>query len=318
MPTKCTDCQKGLIPSERRNIDRNCFKHTSDRRHRFGLQSVKIGKCGGGFFSIKKIFDLPRILRLEFPKLAQTVLQEDRSGGGRIWSLSVRSDVRAVDDVSRMCFKLKQDGLMQQSSVLSYALVANCLWDAACCDELKKHIKRQPDISLTGMREFLCEMEALIAKAHTKLGNPIGMAGAHSGKTWLRDLCHSAVDFRKYHVYVESLVPQLRKQGNGPSSVQTLWKGICKPENAKGQRLPVPGHTGIYYKMQTFRICRHAYHLVAPEFLWRDVLLKYSDGGANRKSGVERKQKATRFCHLMRQVQRHFCMCDLSCWICLT
>jgi hypothetical protein len=168
-------------------------------------------------------------------------------------------------------------------------------------------------------------MEALVEDGHTKLGNPSGCAGEHSGMTWLRDLCETHASFKKFTNYAAAIVPNLRNKFGGPSCTKKLFEPI-KPTKVR------PGHLRKYYAMQTFRVVRHAHHLSTPgraprppcpdsKYLWEEVLLKYAEGGAitkTRKFGVRSWTKASRFCKLMRKVKSNYCMCDLSCWVCLT
>ena len=331
MPTVCPDCLKGLTRHERQNPDGKCYLHTKDRRRRFRLRSILHGKPGGGVIKIQKVCDLPKRLRDEFPKLARCVLNEDRNGGGPIWSLSARHDVRAVAHVSRKCYFMMQQGLLSEADAVAWSLTANRVWDEPCCRELQTQIDSHKVFTLAGLRAFLVQVEGLVQSGTTRLGNPTGFAGAHTGLPWLTSVCENAGEFQAFKRFASSLVSQLRAKRGGASSTETLWKAISKPKTEKGVRLKLPKHTGIYNQMQSFRVLRHAYHRVHPDRahrepcqdskeLWEGILLKYDQGGANRKSlgfGVKPWKNAARFCQLMRRKVPGYCMCDLACWICL-
>jgi hypothetical protein len=245
--------------------------------------------------------------------------------------LDVRPDVRAVRNIASCCYALQRNSVLDEETSLCFVLAANRIWDPSTCAALKTHIQRCPRFNLPSMRLFLKETRERVQSEGARLGNPTGCAGAHSGLTWLRDLCESQESMANFKIYVRGLVPKLRNKHGGPSDTVTLWCAISKISK-HGDRRRLPRHLGLYYKMQTFRVCRHAFCVHCPraharrackdsKFLWHEVLTKYSQGGAKKKTpklGLRSWEKAKRFCTAMRKVKSNYCMCDLACWICLS
>ena len=245
--------------------------------------------------------------------------------------MDARPDVRAVQDIARCCLGLQSNAVLDEEASLCFTLAANRIWDPPTCAIFKEHIQRRPRFNLPSMRLFLKEAEERVHSEGARLGCPTGCAGAHSGLTWLRDLCESPESIANFQHYVRQLIPQLRNKHGGPSDTETLWRAVSKISR-KGHRRRLPRHLGLYYKMQTYRVCKHAFCIHSPrararsacpdsKFLWHEVLTKYSQGGARKKAsklGLRSWEKAKRFCTLMRKVKRNYCMCDLACWICLS
>jgi len=333
MPQDCSVCGKGLTRQERRNPDRRCHKHTTLRTNRCPsalmreYPHLKSWPRSGGMPEALSMKLLPRNLREEFPSLTSTFTKHHEYGGG-VWCLSARPDVKAVRDLSRFCYRLRQRKLLTETDALCFALTGNRLWDPCACLELKSVVEKCPSFTLQNVRSLLKRIAKGVQDGHAKLGCPTGCAGAHSGLTWLRYVCASSADFSTFKAYVAGIVPQLRNAKGGVAKTEVLWRRIAKPKPT----IKKPKHLGIYYKMQTFRICRHAYYTSSPrrsaqkhcpdsKYLWDEVLLKYGGGGARKKSvrhGLQSWKKAKRFCDLIRAIKPNFCMCDLSCWICLS
>jgi hypothetical protein len=335
MPMNCLECGKGLTRGERQNSDKKCCQHSLLRRNRCPLALMRTWQPGGKWprssgqpESLSGTL-LPRALRNEFPSLTSTFSTSHKHGGG-IWCLDARPDVRAVQDVARCCFDMTSNGSLDETSALCFVLAANRIWDPPTCADLKTLIQQHPAFTLQNMRSFLKQVEAKVLSGTAVIGCPTGCAGAHSGLTWLRYLCSSTKSWACFKEYVGHLIPQLRNTNGGPADTQAVWLAISKPHKT-GIEGRMPKHHGTYYKMQTFRVCKHAFCTRHPrrakrsacpdsKYLWNDVLLKYAGGGANRKSikhGLRSWKAASRFCKLMRKVKSNFCMCDLACWICL-
>lgn len=336
MPMNCVCCGKGLTRDERTNPDKKCHRHTKHRKDRCPpalmrtwMNNEKLPRSSGKPGALLETL-LPRQLREEFPSLVQTFATIHEHGGG-IWCLDARPDVRAVQDVSRFCYAMLNKGLLDETSGLCFALAANRMWDASASLDLKDLIKKRPTFDLANMRSYLKQVEAEVLSCNVRVGCPTGCAGAHSGLTWLRDLCSSREHFARFKAYVGHLTPQLRNKRGGPSGTKDMWLAISKPKKT-GLKTLAPQHLGVYYKMQTYRVCKHAWCISHPrraarpacpdsEYLWNEVLLKHKNGGAVRKSlkhGLRDWKQARRFCEGMRKVKANFCMCDLACWICLS
>ena len=326
-------CGKGLTRRERKNPDGKCHKHTLNRAHRVPLNLMRIathGKkkipCSSGTPEILTMQILPRKLRQEFPTLLATFGQTHKHGGG-IWSLDARPDVRAVRNLSRFCYGLRQADVMSETDSLCIELTGHRLWDPTACAEFQSLLKERPKFDLRMLRKLLKVLEKLDANGQIKVGCATGCAGAHSGLTWLRNTCFSSSSFCVFKDYVARITPRLRNAKGHAAETRSLWHVIAK----KKQGVKNPKHLGSYNKMNTYRVCKHAHYRCSPrrsylkpcadsKFLWDEVLLK-CNGGAKKKSvrhGLRSWKKAKQFCEEFRKVRPSFCMCDLACWICLS
>lgn len=245
--------------------------------------------------------------------------------------MDARPDVRVVQDVARCCYDMTNTGALDERSALCFALAANRIWDVPTCAGLLKIIRQRPDFTVQNMRVFLKQVEANVRRCTVVVGCPTGCAGTHSGLPWLRHLCSSTEACSCFKEYVRHVVPQFRNRHGGPAKAEVVWQAISAPRKI-GFHGQMPKHLGTYYKMQIFRVCRHAFCTRHPrrakrqacqdsKHLWNEVLLMCAGGGANRKSmkhGLRSWKAASRCCKLMRKVKGNFCMCDLACWICLS
>ena len=89
-------------------------------------------------------------------------------------------------------------------------------------------------------------------------------------------------------------------------------------------------HSGDYYKMSTMRVLKHAFDVInwkngtrfpaceSSSELW-DILLQ-ADSGAKegaRRTGLLDFEEARKFVCQAQKAYPSYCLCDLSCWLCL-
>ena len=69
--------------------------------------------------------------------------------------------------------------------------MANRIYDMGSCTKLESFVreKKHRACTLTTLRELHENMKDAVANDAVRIGNPTGDAGAHSGLTWLRDVC---------------------------------------------------------------------------------------------------------------------------------
>jgi hypothetical protein len=321
MPSVCLACGTGLTRRERSNKDRKCMAHTKHRRDRVQTQLAH---------SPQEPFQIPVSLKRSYASLTSTWDKEDKDGGGKIYGLAPRPDCQAVNALSKVCWKLRTENKhpFTETDSVAWVLIANRVYDTAVIKDLMRFLlmRKQCAFSRKTFDAFVKEVENGIVEGK-KLGSPSGCAGAHSGITFMRDL-QTENHFDEFKRYCHGLAGKLRNQFKGPSSTKELWEAITL-RGMKKQDRPKILHTGWYYKMQVYRVLRHCFHLshprrgrkpcVSSEYLWHKVLLKY-DGGARaaaKTHGLLSWRKAATFVSAMQKGVKRYCMCDVSCWLCL-
>ena len=325
-------CGKWLSSSAR---DRYfCTDHSLHRTHR--VNRTLFNRAG----HIPALSEFPYHFRTKYAGLFATYTDVDCTGC-RIFCLSLRPNVASVRAFSRnLC---STGGRRARTHFIAWCLFAERMYDPACIravlqplliEEIQKPLL---DFDLLALKEFRRRLRAYNAHAsevvygtkkrykefEAKQCNPTGVASGHSGHKFLHDIIHQRGALDDFVSLCTDIADVLFSGHDHRVAYD------CDDLTEALNGIPIL-HTSVYYKMAMYRTAKHCIQVSTSkrgptwppceysEELW-DMLLEY-DGGSQKGAelfGITSFKDAMAFCEGMRKQIPSYCLCDLSCWLCL-
>ena len=254
-PYKCP-CGKWLSPDLRGEAT-HCADHSLNRSHRV-IRDQFNANDGASYKHIPRTLKAANELGLYFDRV---------DSGCGIWCLDVRPDCGGIKHVSKKLFESSLDN----GNHVKWGFFCHRMYD----QPLNSHCvlpfilpkdSAPIEFSKGSVRLLQKEMKTYNKEASTayygdsshyqefarKQSNPSGLAGAHSGHTWLHDLLEKPGEFASYQKFCAEAARLLFKGNDGlPRATMLQLMGVQKVDGCK------IGHTGAYYEMSMSRVGLH-------------------------------------------------------------